>query len=155
MIFMPRKNYEPLIPGRIFVGGVDAIDDLLENEAIDVIYDLRAEVKGDLPSEKSIHQPIVDEAANQEQSIQKSTKAVMDAYHEGKNIYFHCNTGRGRGGTIATAVLLELEKAKTVEEAEKLVTAIRPTTKIRPEFKEALKNLYQNPKNEYKGHLES
>lgn len=57
---------------------------MLENEAIDVIYDLRAEVKGDLPSEKSIHQPIVDEAANQEQSIQKATKAVMDAYDEGK-----------------------------------------------------------------------
>lgn len=141
---MPKNQYEPLIPGRVFVGGVDAIDDLLENEAIDVIYDLRAEVKGNLPSTKSIHQPIVDEAADQEQSIQAATKAVMAAYHEGKNIYFHCNTGRGRGGTIAAAVLLELDKSKTVEEAEQQVKTIRPATNIRPEFKAALQNLYPN-----------
>lgn len=140
---MPRNNYEPLIPGRIFIGGVDAIDQLLEQEEIDVIYDLRAEVKADLSSEKSVHQPIVDEAANQEQSIKEATKAVMDAYHAGKNIYFHCNTGRGRGGAIATAVLLELEQAKTVEEAEEQVKVIRPVTNIRPEFKEALKNIYE------------
>ena len=28
------------------MGGVDAIDDLLANEEIDIIFDLRAEVKG-------------------------------------------------------------------------------------------------------------
>ena len=43
---MTNKKYEELIPNRIFIGGVDAIDDLLANENIDVIYDLRAEVTG-------------------------------------------------------------------------------------------------------------
>lgn len=140
---MPRNNYESLIPGRIFVGGVDAIDDLLTEEEIDVIYDLRANVKEGLPSEKSIHQPIVEESEHQEKSIQEATKAVMDAYHAGKNVYFHCNTGRGRGGTIAAAVLLELNEAKTVHEAEEKVKAIRPSTNIRPAFKEALQNIYE------------
>lgn len=144
MIFLSRNNYEPLIPGRIFVGGVDALDHLLEAEKIDVIYDLRAEVKGELPSEKSVHQPIVDEAALQEQSIDQATQAVMAAYHSGKNVYFHCNTGRGRGGTIAAAVLLELGQAETVVEAEEKVKAIRPTTNIRPEFREALNNIYSD-----------
>ena len=41
---MENKNYGELIPNRIFTGGIDAIDELLANEKIDVIYDLRAEV---------------------------------------------------------------------------------------------------------------
>lgn len=45
---MTNKDYEELVPNRIFIGGVDAIDDLLANEKIDVIYDLHAEVKGPL-----------------------------------------------------------------------------------------------------------
>ena len=39
---MPNKKYKALIPNRIFIGGVDAIDELLSNEKIDVIFDLRA-----------------------------------------------------------------------------------------------------------------
>lgn len=140
---MPRNNYEALIPGRIFFGGVNVIDELLEKEEIDVIYDLRGKVDGDLPSEKSVHTPIVNEEESQEQSIQDATNAVMDAYNAGKNIYFHCNTGRGRGGTIATAVLMELNKAHSVEEAEEKVRAIRPVTNVSPAFKNALKNIYE------------
>lgn len=140
---MPKNNYEALIPGRIFVGGIDAIDELINQEDIDVIYDLRAKVDGDLPSKKSIHTPIVDNKEDQEQSIKDTTKAVMDAYNSGKNVYFHCNTGRGRGGTIATAVLMELNEASSVEEAEDKVKEIRPTTNVRPAFKEALKNIYE------------
>lgn len=137
---MPKNNYEALIPGRIFVGGVDAIDTLLDKEEIDVIYDLRGTVEGALPSNKSIHQPLID--GEEEKSIQKAVQAVINDYQKGKNIYFHCNTGRGRGGTIAAAVLLELDEAKSVEESEEKVKSIRPATNIRPAFKDALKNIY-------------
>lgn len=140
---LPRNNYEAVIPGRVFVGGVDAIDTLLAQEDIDVIYDLRAQIKGDLPSEKSIHQPIVDDVVQQKHSIQDAVQAVMKDYHDGKNVYFHCNTGRGRGGTIATAVLLELNEAKSVDEAEDKMKEIRPSTNVRPEFKAALKDIYE------------
>lgn len=140
---MPKNNYEALVPGRIFVGGLDAIDPLLENEDIHVIYDLRAEVPKELPSDRSVHQPIVDDLSTQQESIQNAVEAVMKDYHAGKNVYFHCNTGRGRGGTIATAVMLELQQAATVDEAEEKVKCIRPATNVRPQFKEALKNLYE------------
>lgn len=140
---MPKNNYEPLIQGRIFFGGVEAIDDLITNEEIDVIYDLRASVPNELPNHKSIHQPIVNDEAKQQESIQDAVNAVMKDYYDGKNIYFHCNTGRGRGGTIATAVMLELEQATTVDEAEDKVKNIRPSTNVRPQFKDALKNLYE------------
>lgn len=140
---MTNKNYEALVPGRIFIGGVNAIDELLATEEINVIYDLRAEVNGPLPSDLSIHQPIVDEAEHQDESIKNAVSAVMDAYHAGKNVYFHCNTGRGRAGTIATAALLELEQAQSVEEAEQQAKEIRPSINLREPFKEALKRIYE------------
>ena len=141
---MTNKNYEELVPNRIFIGGVDAIDDLLTNEKIDVIYDLRAEVKGALPSNISIHQPIVDDTEHQDQSIQAAVSEVVDAYKAGKNVYFHCNTGRGRAGTIATATLLELGLANSVDEAEQQATEIRPSINVKPPFKAALKRIYDN-----------
>ena len=141
---MTNNNYEALIPNRIFIGGVDAIDDLLANEKIDVIYDLRAEVKGPLSSAISIHQPIVDDAEHQDQSIQAAVAEVINAYNAGKNVYFHCNTGRGRAGTVATAALLELGLANSVDEAEQQAQEIRPTINVKPQFKEALKRIYEN-----------
>lgn len=141
---MAKDQYEALIPGRIYFGGVDAIEQLEENEKIDVIYDLRAKVDGPLTTDKSIHTPIVDDSKTQQQSIEAAVKEVMGAYHNGKNVYFHCNTGRGRGGTIATAVMMELEKANTVDEAATLVKDIRPVTNVRPEFKDALKKIYDH-----------
>lgn len=140
---MKEKIYEELISGRIFIGGIDAIDDLLSNEKIDVIYDLRAEVKGPLSSDISIHQPIVDDAAGQDESIKAATKKVIDAYNTGKNVYFHCNTGRGRAGTIAAATLLELGLAYSVDEAEQKAKDIRSQINIRKQFKDALKRIYE------------
>ncbi|NYF25264.1 dual specificity protein phosphatase family protein [Sporosarcina sp. JAI121] len=137
-----EKNYGELIPNRIFIGGVDAIDNLLAKEKIDIIYDLRAEVNSALPSEKSIHQPIVDDAEQQDDSILAAVKKVIDAYNQGKNIYFHCNTGRGRAGTIATATLLELSLANSIEEAEEMAKEARSNINIKPQFKDALKRIY-------------
>ncbi len=140
---MTNKKYEELIPNRIFIGGVNAIDDLLANENIDVIYDLRAEVNGALSSDKSVHQPIVDDAEQQDESIQAAVKKVVDAYKDGKNVYFHCNTGRGRAGTIATATLLELGLADSIDEAEQQAKVIQPTINVKPQFKDALKRIYE------------
>jgi len=140
---MTTEKYDELIPKRIFIGGVDAIAGLLANENIDIIYDLRAEVKGALPSNKSIHQPIVDNAEDQDDSIQAAVKEIVNAYKDGKNVYFHCNTGRGRAGTIATATLLELGLADSIDEAEQQTKVIRSSIRISPQFKEALKRIYE------------
>ena len=139
---MTSKNYEELISNRIYIGGVDAIEELLSKEKIDVIYDLRAEVNGPLPSDISKHQPIVDDAAHQDESIKAAVNEVVNAYNEGKNVYFHCNTGRGRAGTIATATLLELGLAGSVEEAVQKAIEVRPQINVKPLFKEALRRIY-------------
>lgn len=139
---MTNKKYKALVTDRIFFGGVDAIDELMANEKVDVIYDLRATVDGPLPSEISVHQPLLDDEDGQDTSIRRAVDNVMKAYNEGKNVYFHCNTGRGRGGTLAAATLLELGKAENVEEAELMTQAIRPETNIKPAFKAALNRIY-------------
>ncbi|MFD1927030.1 dual specificity protein phosphatase family protein [Sporosarcina siberiensis] len=141
---LKEKLYQELIPGRIFIGGIDAIDDLLSNENIDVIYDLRAEVNHPLSTEISVHQPILDVGEQQDNSITSTTKTIAEAYRSGKNIYFHCNTGRGRAGTIAAATLLELGLANTVNDAEQKALEIRPQINIKPQFKEALTRIYED-----------
>ena len=57
-------------------------------------------------------------------------------------VFFHCNTGRGRAGTMAVATLLELRIANTVEEAEAQVKMIRPEVDVKPQLKESLKRIF-------------
>ena len=45
---------------------------------------------------------------------------LVNAYNEGKNVYFHCQGGSNRTGTVAIGTLLALGKASTIEEAEEM-----------------------------------
>ncbi|MBL5767370.1 protein tyrosine phosphatase [Heyndrickxia sporothermodurans] len=141
---MTTKNYHELIKDRIYIGGADDVNDLLENEKIDVVFDLRAEAPIEDVVYNLIHSPIVDDAADQEESIKKSIDHVIKAYNEGKNIYFHCQGGSNRTGTVAIGTLLALEKASTIAEAEEIAKAARPKINVKPEMKEALKRIYPN-----------
>ena len=59
--------------------------------------------------------------------LKKSIDHVVNAYNEGKNVYFHCQGGSNRTGTVAIGTLLALGKASTIEEAEEM--AKNSTTK--------------------------
>ena len=138
---MNEKHYQALIDNRIFVGGVADVESAIEDEKIDVVYDLRAEVAAS-SSDISKHQPIVDDGEFQDESIRTGVKQIVQDYQEGKKIFFHCNSGRGRAGTMAVATLMELRLADTIEEAEAKVKMIRPEIDVKPQFKEALKRIY-------------
>lgn len=138
---MNEKHYQALIDDRIFVGGVADVESAIEDEKIDVVYDLRAEVAAS-SSDISKHQPIVDDGEFQDESIRTGVKQIVQDYQEGKKIFFHCNSGRGRAGTMAVATLMELRLADTIEEAEAKVKMIRPEIDVKPQFKEALKRIY-------------
>jgi thioredoxin reductase (NADPH) len=138
---MNEKHYQALIDDRIFVGGVADVESAIEDEKIDVVYDLRAEVAAS-SSDISKHQPIVDDGEFQDESIRTGVKQIVQDYQEGKKIFFHCNSGRGRAGTMAVATLMELRLANTIEEAEAKVKMIRPEVDVKPQFKEALKRIY-------------
>jgi thioredoxin reductase (NADPH) len=138
---MTEKNYQALIDDRIFIGGVADVSSAIEKEKIDVVYDLRAEVAAS-SSEISKHQPIVDDGAFQDESIRTGVKQIVQDYQDGKKIFFHCNSGRGRAGTMAVATLMELRLADTIEEAEARVKMVRPEVDVKPQFKDALKRIY-------------
>lgn len=141
---MSEKNYQALIKDRIFIGGADHVDEVMENEKVDVIYDLRAEAPTQESKYNRIHRPIVDDAEHQEESVKQAIVEVLKSYNEGKKVYFHCGGGSNRTGTVAIGTLLGLGEAKDMNQAEEMATAIRSKIKVKPEMKEALKNIYPN-----------
>ena len=88
--------------------------------------------------------PNVDDAEQQDESVKKSIDQVVNAYNEGENVYFHCQGGSNRTGTVAIGTLLALGEAKTIEEAEEIAKAARPKINVKPEMKEMLKRIYPN-----------
>ncbi|OIJ17247.1 protein tyrosine phosphatase [Anaerobacillus alkalidiazotrophicus] len=141
---MRTKNYHELLSNRIYIGGANDVEDVLKNEKIDVVYDLRAEAPTEETNYHRVHSPIVDDAGHQDEFIKKSIDHVVKSYHEGKNIYFHCQGGSNRTGTVAVGTLLTLGKASSIEEAEELAKAARPKINVKSENKEALKRVFPN-----------
>ncbi|MBE4909897.1 dual specificity protein phosphatase family protein [Bacillus luteolus] len=139
---MTTKNYHELIKDRIYFGGADDVKDMMANEKADVIFDLRAESHENQSGYDRVHSPIVDDAANQDESIKKSIEHVVNAYNEGKKVYFHCGGGSGRAGTVAVGTLMTLGKAHTIDEAEEMAKSIRPKVNVKPEMKQALLRLF-------------
>ncbi|WP_075618682.1 protein-tyrosine phosphatase family protein [Paenisporosarcina indica] len=136
------EKYQALVDDRIFFDGVDDVPRAIDKEKMDVVYDLRAEV-AEPSSEISKHQPIVNDAAFQDDSIRIGVKKIVEDYQSGKRIFFHCNSGRGRAGTMAVAVLMELRLVDSFENAEVMVKSIRPEVDVKPQQKEALKRIFR------------
>jgi len=141
---MTTKNYHELLKDRIYIGGADDIHDVMKNEKVDIAFDLRAEAPKEESPYNRVHSPIVDDADQQDVSVKKSIDHVVNAYKEGKNVYFHCQGGSNRTGTVAMGTLLALGEAKTIEEAEEIAKAARPKINVKPEMKKALKRIYPN-----------
>ena len=142
-----EKNYDVLVKDRLYFGGAKDAQAAFSNEAVDLVIDVR--VNGLTEQEQQAieypykHIPIADEDLQVANSIENVAKEITTAYHEGKKVYFHCGSGSGRAGVAATAVLMELGLAKTLEEAETAVKKARPQVSIRPTMETALQKLYK------------
>ena len=55
----------------------------------------------------------------QDESVKKSIDHVVNAYNEGENVYFHCQGGSNRTGTVAIGTLLALGKASTIRRSRR------------------------------------
>jgi protein-tyrosine phosphatase len=141
---MTTKNYNELIKDRIYIGGADDVSNVMAIEKADIIFDLRAEAPENKSDFNRFHSPIVDDGEHQDESIKKAIEHVVNAYNEGKKVYFHCGGGSGRTGTVAVGTLLSLDKAKTIEEAEEMAKAARPKINVKPQMKEALQRIFPN-----------
>lgn len=145
-----EKNYDVLVKDNIFFGGVADAKDAVKQEGVDLVVDVR--VNG-LTKEEQVeagfeylHRPIADEDDVQvvAESIKAGVMDVVAAFEDGKKVYFHCGGGGGRAGVMATATLIELGLADSVEEAEEKVKQARPKVNIRPKMKLALEELYKD-----------
>ena len=137
------KEYQELVKDRIYIGGAADAKYAAEAEQIDIVIDLRAEETRGEYEYLRVHSPIVDDSdEQQDESIKNAIDQVVDAYQDGKKIYFHCAGGSNRTGTVAIGTLLALGKADTVEEAEAQATAVRSKIKVKPQLKESLERIF-------------
>lgn len=138
-----NKTYQELVKGRIFVGGAADAQKAFDTEQIDVVIDLRSEAaEGDYGYNR-IHSPIMNESdEQQDESVKKAIDQVVDAYNEGKKIYFHCAGGSNRAGTVAIGSLLALGEADSIQEAEARAKSVRPIISVNSQLKESLHRLF-------------
>lgn len=142
-----EKNYDVLVKDQIFFGGAKDAEAAFAQESVDVVIDVR--VKGLSSQEQEAvsyaykHMPIADEDIEVAPSIQQVAKEIATAYEAGKKVYVHCGSGGGRAGVAATALLMELGMANSLEEAETAVKKARPQVTIRPKMEDALQQLYK------------
>ncbi|NBS15791.1 MAG: protein tyrosine phosphatase [Gammaproteobacteria bacterium] len=141
-----EKQYHALIEDRIYFGGANDVQQMADEENIDVVVDLREESTGCAASQPHLtwtQIPLGDHALVPESDLFKNAiDAVVSAYREGKKVAFHCGGGRGRTGTVAAGVLLELGLCSTLEEAEAKAKSIRPVLSIKAEQRVALEQIY-------------
>lgn len=140
------KTYQALVEDRIYFGGAKDIEQMVTDEGVEVIVDLREEAEAcasSSPDVKWIQIPLGDNAEEPEADLFRSAiQEVVSAYQEGKKVAFHCGGGRGRTGTVAVGTLKELGLAQTLEEAEEQAKAIRPTIAVKPNQWAALRAIY-------------
>lgn len=141
-----EKTYHQLIADRIYFGGVNDVPAMVEQDGVQVIVDLREESTGCAAYNAGvvwIRVPLDDRPEQDQSALFKAAiDAVVTTYRDGKKVGFHCGGGKGRTGTVATGVLLELGLCQTLDEAEAKAKEIRPVLNMKPAQRAALERLY-------------
>ena len=142
------KQYHALIAERIYFGSAADVQQMADVEHIDIVVDLREESTGCAASHPTLSWlqiPLGDNAEQPQAELFKAAiQAVVSAYREGKKVAFHCGGGKGRTGTVAAGVLLELGFWRTLDDAAATAKTIRPVIHIKPDQRQALEQLYPN-----------
>lgn len=141
-----EMNHHQLITNRIYFGGAADVPAMVEQDGVQVIVDLREESTGCAAQGGNVvwNRIPLDDRPEQDQSalFKAAIDAVVAAYRDGKKVGFHCGGGRGRTGTVATGVLLELGLCQALGEAETKAKTIRPSLNMKPLQRAALARLY-------------
>lgn len=140
------KQYHELVPGKIYMGGADDVQAMVDLDGVKVIVDLREESEGCASSDESVTwlQKPLNDAAESEQTdnLKEAIQAVVGAFHSGQKVAVHCGGGKGRTGTVAYGTLLELGLASTIDEAEQKAQQIRSVLNIKSAQRSALEKIY-------------
>ena len=138
--------YQALVEDRIFIGAAGDVQDVVDRERVDVVVDLREEATASAasaPGLRWLRIPLGDNAQElQPQLFADAIQAVVDAYRAGYRVAFHCGGGKGRTGTVAVGVLMELGICQDLDEANLMARTIRPVIHVKPDQRAALELLY-------------
>lgn len=142
---MSEKPYHALVPN-LYMCGAQDVNQLIQEQGIDVVVDLRAEVD---PAELSplnitrIHAPLEDHVEDTEESqMKQAIQAVVTHHQAGKKVAFHCGAGRGRTGAVAVGTLLELGLASDIDDALSKAREVRSILKMNDAQRATLTRLY-------------
>lgn len=142
------KNYQALHEDKIFFGGAADVEDMVKNEGVEVVVDLRGEATECAYPDANvewIQVPLGDNAEGpQDVLFQQAINHVVEAYRAGKKVGFHCGGGSGRTGAVAVGTLIALGKSQSIDEAEALAKSIRPKVNVKPPQREALEKIFNN-----------
>jgi len=135
MIFIDIIWYFPISELSSMGGALD-FPEIVKHEAIDVIVDLREEATqsaSEDPNVKWIIVPLDDHPTEPHYKLfHKAILEVVSAYQKGEKVAFHCGGGKGRTGTVAAGILMELGLSTYLQEAEAQAKKIRPILSIKP-----------------------
>jgi protein-tyrosine phosphatase len=141
-------SYQALVEDKIFFGGAKDVEQMVINEGINVVVDLREEAEECAYPEAKVQWikvPLGDNTTEPQENLYHSAiRHVVQAYREGKKVAFHCGGGKGRTGAVAVGTLRELCIAQSLEEAEEKAKAIRPIIAVKPNQWEALRKIYMD-----------
>ncbi|MDR6553983.1 dual specificity protein phosphatase family protein [Paenibacillus qinlingensis] len=140
------KNYQALHEDKIFFGGAADVEDMVKNEGVEVVVDLRGEATERAypgANVEWIQVPLGDNAEGpQDVLFQQAISHVVEAYRAGKKVGFHCGGGSGRTGAVAVGTLITLGKSQSIDEAEALAKSIRSKVNVKPAQREAIEKLF-------------
>lgn len=83
-------NYHELVKGKVYIGGVDAIQDAVKKHGVTEVFDLRAggEEPEGFPGEAKRHAyPIVEGVEGEDDSVKNAIEAVKEAVEQGKKYF--------------------------------------------------------------------
>lgn len=142
---MNEKAYHALVPN-LYMCGAQDVHQLIQEQGIDVVVDLRAEID---PAELAplnitrIHAPLEDHSMGMEESqMKEAIHAVVTHHQSGKKVAFHCGSGRGRTGAVAVGTLMELGLASDIDHALSIAREARSVLKMNEAQRATLRRLY-------------